>query len=247
MAFNGLLQGAMQGIQSGADAGVYAAKGLYDDQRKIDVSKELANIEEEKLLRIDEVKRERDIRDIPLKGAAETQVVVDRGNNKDFLTAKRNVAKAEHIESSSSIAQAALANFQLNSQKEIQGLRTKLSETNDPAERDALKQKISDLSTSAKGSYADVASVGNGYRMMAKEAREDAKDLAGEEKTAAIKRAQDFEAMADAVFQSVTDKKGVSTPGARSTGASTQQPSGFDKGKPRPPLTSYRTNQNNQD
>lgn len=215
MAFNGLLQGVMQGIQGGADAGVYAAKGLYDDQRKIDVSKALADIEEEKLLRIDEVKRERDIADIPKKGAAETQVAVDRGNNKDFLKATRNVEQAKHIESAGSIAQAALANFQLDSQRTIQNLRTKLSGTTDPGERDVLKQQISDLSTTSKGSYADVASVGNGYRMMAKEAREDARDLVGDEKAAAIKRAQDFETMADAVFQSVTEKKGVSTPNTK--------------------------------
>lgn len=247
MGFNGLLQGVMQGVQGGADAGAYAAKGLYDDQRKIDVNKALADIEEEKILRIDEVKREREIADIPRKGAAETQVAVDRGNNKDFLKATRNVEQAKHIESAGSIAQAALANFQLDSQRTIQNLRTKLSDTTDPTERDALKQQISDLSTTSKGSFADVASVGNGYRMMAKEAREDARDLTGDEKASAIKRAQDFETMADAVFQSITDKKGVATPAARSTSATTTSTPGVDKGKSRPPLTSYRTNQNNQD
>ncbi len=208
MAFNGLLQGVMQGIQGGADAGVYAAKGLYDDQRKVDVSKQLADIEEEKLLRIDEVKRERDIRDIPIKGQAETQVAVDRGNNKDYLKAVGNEARAKHVESAGSIAQAALANFQLNSQKTIQDLRGKLAGTTDAAERDAINQKIADLSPNSKGSYADVASVGNGYRMMAKEAREDVKNAAtDEERSAATKRAQDYEKMADAVFQSVTQKR----------------------------------------
>lgn len=210
MAFNGLLQGVMKGIQGGADAGLYAAKGMFDDQRKVDVSKQLADIEEEKLLRIDEVKRQRDIRDIPLKGAAETQVAVERGNNNDYLTAERNVAKAKHIESAGSLAQAALANFQLNSQKEIQGLRTKLAGTNDEGEREAIKQKISDLSPNSKGSYADVASVGNGYRLMAKEAREDAKNaMNDDERNASLKRAQDYEVMADAVFQSVTEKRGA--------------------------------------
>ena len=224
MAFNGLLQGAMKGIQGGAEAGVYAAKGLYDDQRKVDVSKQLADIEEEKLLRIDEVKRQRDIADIPLKGAAETQVAVDRGNNKDYLTAERNVAKAKHIESQGSIAQAALANFQLASQQEIQGLRSKLASTNDEGEREAIKQKISDLSPNSKGSYADVASVGNGYRLMAKEAREDAKNaMNDDERGASLKKAQDYETMADAVFKSVTEKRGV---GGDKTGGKPEAPKG---------------------
>lgn len=122
MAFNGLLQGVMKGIQGGADAGVYAAKGMFDDQRKVDVSKQLADIEEEKLLRIDEVKRQRDIRDIPLKGAAETQVAVERGNNNDYLTAERNVAKAKHIESAGSLAAAALATYELDQKKKAEVL-----------------------------------------------------------------------------------------------------------------------------
>ena len=45
---------------------------------------------------------------------------------------------------------------------------------------------------------------------MAKEAREDAKNaMNDDERNASLKRAQDYEVMADAVFQSVTEKRGA--------------------------------------
>lgn len=88
MAFNGLLQGVMQGIGSGAKAGAEIAKGQIEDQRKMDVFKQMADIEEQKLLRIDEVKRNRDVEDVGRKGEAETNVAIARGKNKDFLASK---------------------------------------------------------------------------------------------------------------------------------------------------------------
>lgn len=88
MAFNGLLQGVMQGIGSGAKAGAEIAKGQIEDQRKMDVFKQMADIEEQKLLRIDEVKRNRDVEDVGRKGEAETNVVIARGKNKDLLASK---------------------------------------------------------------------------------------------------------------------------------------------------------------
>lgn len=71
MSLGGLISGVMGG----------AAKGYteYAKQRlDVDLKKELMAAEEEKLLRIDEIKRQRDVRDIPLKGAAQTAVDVDR-------------------------------------------------------------------------------------------------------------------------------------------------------------------------
>jgi len=69
------LGGLISGVMGGA------AKGYteYAKQRlDVDIKKELMAAEEEKLLRIDEIKRQRDIRDIPAKGAAETAVQADR-------------------------------------------------------------------------------------------------------------------------------------------------------------------------
>lgn len=69
------LGGLISGVMGGA------AKGYTDYAKQrldVDIKKELMAAEEEKLLRIDEIKRQRDIRDIPAKGAAETGVQVDR-------------------------------------------------------------------------------------------------------------------------------------------------------------------------
>lgn len=71
MSLGGLISGVMGG----------AAKGYTDYAKQrldVDIKKELMAAEEEKLARLDELKRQRDIRDIPVKGAAETAVQVDR-------------------------------------------------------------------------------------------------------------------------------------------------------------------------
>lgn len=67
------------GLISGVMGNVAKAGAKYAEQRlELDLKKELMDAEAEKQLRIDEIKRQRDIRDIPLKGAAETSVQVDR-------------------------------------------------------------------------------------------------------------------------------------------------------------------------
>ena len=67
------------GLISGVMGNVAKAGAKYAEQRvELDIKKELMDAEAEKQLRIDEIKRQRDIRDIPLKGAAETGVQVDR-------------------------------------------------------------------------------------------------------------------------------------------------------------------------
>jgi len=85
MAFQGLLQGVMQGIGAGAKGGAEVAKGYFEDQRKIDVYKEMADIEQEKMLLIDKIKRNRDIEDIAPKSEAETKAAIAKMSNPEYV------------------------------------------------------------------------------------------------------------------------------------------------------------------
>ena len=122
MAFMGLVQGAMQGIAAGAKGGAEVAKGYFDDQRKVDVYKQMADIEEEKALRIDEVKRSRDIEDIGRKGEAEKDVYVSKMSDKDFVKGLRTEAQAKHVESAGSAAQAALAKMSIDEKRKVNAM-----------------------------------------------------------------------------------------------------------------------------
>lgn len=137
MAFNGLLQGVMQGISSGAKAGAEVAKGYYEDERKIDVYKEMADIEEQKMLRIDEVKRNRDVEDIGRKGQAETEALVARSNDPRYIKGVRAEAQAKHVESAGSVAQANLANLSIKDKQKVDALITEYENPNTAPERKA--------------------------------------------------------------------------------------------------------------
>lgn len=135
MAFQGLLQGVMSGIAAGAKGGAEVAKGYYEDQRKVDVYKEMADIEEQKLLRIDEVKRARDISDIGAKGEAETAAYKAKMSDPEVLKGIRAEAQAKHVESAGSIAQANLANLSISDKKKVDALITEYENPNTTPER----------------------------------------------------------------------------------------------------------------
>lgn len=137
MAFNGLLQGVMQGISAGAKGGAEVAKGYYEDERKIDVYKQMADIEEEKMLRIDEIKRNRDVEDVGRKGEAETQVLTSRMGNKDYLKGVRAESLAKHVESAGSAAQAALAQMSMDEKRQINSMITEFENPKTSPERKA--------------------------------------------------------------------------------------------------------------
>lgn len=137
MAFNGLLQGVMQGIGSGAKAGAEIAKGQIEDQRKMDVFKQMADIEEQKLLRIDEVKRNRDVEDVGRKGEAETKALASRTNNPEYLKGVRAEAQAKHVESAASVANARLANMEIKNKEKAQSLIDTLENPNSTPEQKA--------------------------------------------------------------------------------------------------------------
>ena len=77
MNFGGLIAGALGGAAKGYEK--YAESELKK-QQQADLARQLSEIEEQKELRVDEIKRNRDLRDIPIKGEAQTKVEVARAD-----------------------------------------------------------------------------------------------------------------------------------------------------------------------
>ena len=95
MNLGGLIGSVMK---PAAEAGAKYAEKRID----FDIKKELMDAEEQKLLRIDEIKRQRDIRDIPLRGEAETGVAVDRttrvgGAETDVMVGREDALRPSKI------------------------------------------------------------------------------------------------------------------------------------------------------
>ena len=122
MAFNGLLQGVMQGISAGAKGGAEVAKGYFDDQRKVDVYKQMADIEMEKNARLEELKAnvavERKGKELEME-RAET---IKRGSDKSYLKSERALAQAKHFESAASLANARLSEMDIKNKEKVQSL-----------------------------------------------------------------------------------------------------------------------------
>lgn len=140
----------------------------------------------------------------------ETKLTVDQVNTPGYLDAVAKKAKAGNVESAGSLAQAALANYKLGRERQVGALQDKLANTDDPALREKLTQQIRDLSGgSSTRSFADVVAMGNGYVNMAAKLRAQAKETVGDPDAAALLNAQatQYEQAADAVFQSVSEKR----------------------------------------
>lgn len=122
MAFQGLLQGVMQGIAAGAKGGAEVAKGYFDDQRKIDVYKEMADIETEKQKLIEKFRSDLGVERKGQELELERQETIKRGGDKDYLKAERNLAATKQFESAASIANARLANMEIKNKEKVQSL-----------------------------------------------------------------------------------------------------------------------------
>lgn len=66
----GLIAGALKGAADGYST---YAKGELENQQKLDYQKQIMQMQEEMNLRVDEIKRDRDVRDIGRKGTAEAE------------------------------------------------------------------------------------------------------------------------------------------------------------------------------
>lgn len=122
MAFNGLLQGVMQGISAGAKGGAKVAEGYVEDQRKIDVYKEMASVDEEKNARLEELRSNLATRRKGEELEMERQETIKRGGDKEYVAAERKLAGAKHFESAASLAQARLADMEIKNKEKVQSL-----------------------------------------------------------------------------------------------------------------------------
>lgn len=242
MSFAGLISGVMGG----------AAKGFSDvselemkKQSELDMRKQLMEAETEKQLRIDEIKRDRDIADIgrrtdaetsayvksaplkakadadvapikakgeadaaPIKAKGEANAQVVKTDTPGYLKSVKSEATAKHVESAGSVAQADLARYQLANLRAVSDLRTKLSNTSDPAERESLTQQIGDLSGNSSKSYADMVTAAEGYRKLAQGLRKDLEMVTDpDERKSITDRANYYETEADSILQSTKGKR----------------------------------------
>jgi hypothetical protein len=161
---------------------------------------------------------------------ADASALVKKVNTEGYLKAVRSNALAGHVESAGSLAQAALATFQLGQQREIAAVNKALSNETDPTKREELTQKAKDLSGGSTKSFSDMVALGNGYANMAGKLRAQIKDEADEEARKNLAdQATQYEKAADAVFKSVSEKRlgpgAGATPSAAAIAALKSDPS----------------------
>lgn len=242
MSFAGLISGVMGGAAKGYSD--YAELNMKK-QAETDMQKELLKAREEMELRVDEVKRGRDISDIgartdaetnayvknaplkaqadasvapikaqgeadaaPIKAKGEAAAQVTKTNTPGYLKSVSSEAKAKHIESAGSLAQAELARFELTNKRAVTDLRTQLSKTTDPAARDDLTTRINDLSGNTTKSYSDMVTAAQNYRLLAQNLRKDAETATDEsERKSILDRAMYYETESDSILQSTKGKR----------------------------------------
>ncbi len=89
----GLIAAGLKGIGGAAQGVAEYAKGNIEQQRKIDYATQISKMDEEKLLRVDQIRRDRDLEYIPKTGDAETDVMVKREQR--LRPEKAETAKSE--------------------------------------------------------------------------------------------------------------------------------------------------------
>lgn len=183
MAFNGLLQGVMQGIAGGAKAGAEVAKGYYEDQRKVDVYKEMADIETEKQKLIEKFRSDLGVERKGKELELEREETIKSGTDKDYLKARRNIKGAEQFESSASVAQARLANREMSKLDEIDALR-KEWKTATPERQKQIREEMSLLQGKSADKYAPIKDIEGNVVAVFNNATGDVNSVAGAQKPA---------------------------------------------------------------
>ena len=140
MNIGGLISGALGGAARGF---TQYAESEMKKQQEVDLNRQLLQAQEEKQLRIDEITRARDLADVPKLAEAQAQGQVIKTSTPGYLGSLSSEASAK--ESSATRASAAASSYELNRAKQIDALRTELSQTSDPAQRETLRQRLDDL------------------------------------------------------------------------------------------------------
>lgn len=142
---------------------------------------------------------------------AEGKAITDLSKDKNYIAALQTISNAK--EGSAAKAQAAGVMFELGQKKAIADLRTQLSKLpKDDPQREALTQRISDLSGASIKSASDVISAATNWRMMAKDLRKDAESAGTDEEREALRgQAQQYEQLADSIQRTIVNQR---VPGA---------------------------------
>lgn len=145
------------------------------------------------------------------QGRAERTNMGAYANDPNARKGARAKAQDQHVESSGSVAQANLANYQLTQLRAVSDLKMQLSKLGkDDPKRDEIKQQIDDLTlgTSAK-SLSDVVTSAEAYRKMADNLRRDADKITDNEaeRKTMLQRATEYETQADVILRGAVGKR----------------------------------------
>jgi hypothetical protein len=245
---------SIAGLIGQAMGGAAKGYGEYARQRMdIDLKKEMMDAEEAKQLRIDAIRRERDLADIPKKAKAETDAYatnlptraaadaaaapvraggeaaaqVKKTETPGYLGSVTKETSAK--ETSGSRAQGAAASYQLGRAQRVDALRDELVKTDDENRRQEIQRQITDLSPGSTRSYSDMVTAANNYRMMAQNLRKDAEAaLTEEDRVDILDRARRYEMEADSILRTTTSRR----LGNRQDGQGQGQAAAAPKGKP---------------
>lgn len=213
----GLLAGAIGGVAKAVDQ--IADKQIATNQH-VDMRAQIAQIELEKHLRIDEVKRNRDVQDIgrtasakaeaaPILARGDAEGAIAKTSTPGYLDSLRQKTAAE--ESSSSRASAGLTSDRRTMENEVNNLRRQLSQATDQDERATLSQRITDLSAGLPGagkSFGDMVAAAGHYSRMAQSLRKDAEaSYVDSEKRQLLDQASQYEQQADAILQETRGRR----------------------------------------
>lgn len=210
LSLGGLISGVMGPVAKGAAV-------VADKQLDASLKDQLLQAEHERTLRADEIKRERDLADIPRKNDATMAATVAQAANQPYLTAKGKLAAADETPGQKTTRET--AELALKSARQLAGLREKLSTTTDTEQRSVIEQQIYDLTTGSK-TFTDVVAGAKILNTQAKELRGSALQLEGAAAEQAISDAEDLEKFAAELIKSVAGRrlgKANAKPGAKPT------------------------------
>lgn len=125
---NGLISALATGLAGGTQALADVSKMNVEKDMKLDIAKQMSEMDEQKLLRVDEIKRDREVDDISRRGEAETNVMVDREGK--MRPEREETAKSE-ARGRAEGERIGLAGY-ANDPKAREGARAKVADALDP-------------------------------------------------------------------------------------------------------------------
>lgn len=125
---NGLISALATGLAGGTQALADVSKMNVEKDMKLDIAKQMSDMDEQKLLRVDEIKRARDLSEITTRGEAETNVLVDREGK---MRPEREATAKSEARGRAEGERIGLAGY-ANDPKAREGARAKVADALDP-------------------------------------------------------------------------------------------------------------------